>query len=243
MASSASRCIRRWEFLGYGNARGAGAGSCPEIEDGDAIDTALARLYAWCVAHNVPVMSHTSHSFGRTDAHEDCATPHGWRTAIDKFSGLRVQAGHFGGASAYALEHAWAADYVAMTATRQGRNVYVDLSNLDDLFVPDSPVGKVMEPLYATAAQRMTYGSDWYMIELQIPAATYIARMSNYLGRIEATGIPDLRKRVFGLNAAALYGLRPGPVDGKATNRDRLADYYGKRHIPPPRWMRKLDAA
>lgn len=229
-------------YSGHGNAADTGPGACPRIEDGDAIDAALGRLYAWCIDHNVPLMSHTSHSFGQTDAHEDCASPDGWRAAIGKFDGLRIQAGHFGGSSAYAIEHAWAAEYVAMTAASQGRNVYVDLSNLDDLFVPDSTVGKAMEPLYPAAARRMVYGSDWYMIELQNAAATYLAAMSDYIGRFESTGIPDLRERVFGLNAAALYGLARGPLDGKATNWDRLVAYYGEHRIPAPCWMRKLAA-
>ncbi len=230
-------------YRGYGNAPAAVVDACPAIEDGGTIDAALGRLYAWCVDHNVPVMAHTSHSFGRSNALEDCASPLGWRKALENFDGLRIQAGHFGGTSDHAIDDGWAKAYVTMAGTPQGRNLHVDLSNLDDLFVSGSPIGKVMEPLIASTPRRMVYGSDWYMIEVQGAAATYASAMSTYIGRIEDSGIADLRKRVFGLNAATLYGLVPRRVGGRQTNWDRLVAYYEKHRIPRPRWMRKLAAA
>ena len=103
-------------YMPYGNACQARPGDCPVLNNAKEIDRRLGRLYAWCVDHNVPVMSHTSHSFGETDSHDDCAAPYGWQKALDKFDGLRIQAGHFGGDSHYALDKAWAAEYVRLMA-------------------------------------------------------------------------------------------------------------------------------
>ena len=241
-------------YMPYGNACQARPGDCPVLNNAKEIDHRLGRLYAWCVDNNVPVMSHTSHSFGKTDAHDDCAAPYGWQKALEKFDGLRVQAGHFGGDSQHAHQKAWAVEYVRLMALPKARNLYVDLSNLGDLFTPDSDVQQAIEPLFSTpvsadstelAANRMVFGSDWYMTQLSGVSDTYVPNMNAYLERLERTpapGIPDLRKRVFGMNAVRLYGLAPGPIGGNATNWDRLKRYYDKKKITTPAWMCKLGA-
>jgi len=172
-------------YMPYGNACQARPSDCPVLNNAREIDRKLGRLYAWCVDHNVPVMSHTSHSFGETDAHDDCAAPYGWQKALEKFDGLRVQAGHFGGDSKYAHDKAWAAEYVRLMALPKARNLYVDLSNLGDLFTPGSAVQQAIEPLFSTpvsadstelAANRMVFGSDWYMTQLSGVSDTYALR-------------------------------------------------------------------
>lgn len=240
-------------YMAYGNACPSRPGACPVMQDARAIDARLRRLYEWCVDHNVPIMGHTSHSFGKTDAYDDCASPFGWQRALETFDGLRVQAGHFGGDSDYALKHAWAASYVEMMGTPQGRHLHADLSNLGELFEPGTDVRKVLEPLFSaawpgmpreTAADRMIYGSDWYMTQMSAAADGYARQMSSYLGRLESEiPMPQLRQRVFGQNAVRLYGLEPGPLDGHPSNWDRLRTYYASKDIPAPRWMRKLGGA
>jgi len=240
-------------YLAYGNAGQDHPGACPAMPDADEIDARLGRLYAWCADHNVPIMSHTSHSFGKTDAHDDCASPVGWRRALDAFGGLRVQAGHFGGDSQYALGKAWAADYVEMMGTANGANLNVDLSNLGKLFEPGSAVRKAIEPLFARevskasgeiAANRMVYGSDWYMTLLSNASGAYAANMSGYLDHLEhELRIPVLRKWVFGQNAVKLYGLDKSTCNGRKTNRARLEFYYERKNIGCPVWLRKLQDA
>jgi predicted TIM-barrel fold metal-dependent hydrolase len=240
-------------YLAYGNACEVRPGTCPMPENAKDIDKKLCRLYEWCVDQNVPIMSHTSHSFGATDADDDCASPFGWQRALENFAGLRVQAGHFGGESQYALDEKWAAQYVQMMGMRNARNLYVDLSNLGALFVPDSEVRKVIEPLFSMrlsagsteiAADRMLYGGDWYLTQLSNMSDVYVREMNLYLERIEGEKkIHGLRKSVFGQNAVKLYGLTPGPARGKATNWNRLKAYYVDKGISTPTWMCKLEAS
>jgi predicted TIM-barrel fold metal-dependent hydrolase len=237
-------------YLAYDNVSTSRPDGCPLLPNAYEIDCKLRRLYEWCVANNVPVMGHTSHSFGGTSDKDGCASPFGWQQAVAAFDGLRVQAGHFGGDSTYALDNKWAAQYVSTMALPQARNLYADLSNLDQLFVAGSDVRCNIDPLFRvrlsaatneTASRRIIYGSDWYLTQLSNASDVYVARMSDYLygiGRDNCT--PELRAWVFGQNAVSLYGLVPGPVDGKETNWDRLARYYVRNGIPTPRWMRKL---
>ena len=233
-------------YLAYGNGCQDRHSACPTMKDAREIDARLFRLYEWCSDHNVPIMSHTSHSFGSTDAHDDCASPVGWQRALERFPGLRVQAGHFGGDSVDALANGWAAEYVRMMGMPNGHRLYADLSNLGDLFVDGSRVREVIQPLFTTklseasaeiGADRLVYGSDWYMTQLAGDAGACVEKMSTYLEWIERKfEIPKLRDRVFGLNAERLYGLAADPGNGRATNRDRLKRYYADKGITPA-WM------
>jgi hypothetical protein len=65
---------------------------------GSKLDAALSKLYTWCSANNVPVMAHTSHSFGPTTAYEDRADPFFWTNVLkqDAFPRLRINLAHFG---------------------------------------------------------------------------------------------------------------------------------------------------
>jgi predicted TIM-barrel fold metal-dependent hydrolase len=65
---------------------------------GSKLDAALSKLYTWCSANNVPVMAHTSRSFGPTTAYEDRADPFFWTNVLkqDAFPRLRVNLAHFG---------------------------------------------------------------------------------------------------------------------------------------------------
>jgi predicted TIM-barrel fold metal-dependent hydrolase len=238
----------------YGNAPPPVAETCPALEYGAQIDERLGRLYAWCLERNVPVMAHTSYSFGPTFAHDECAAPAGWERALERYRGLRVQAGHFGGDSEHALDQeAWAAQYVRMMGNPQGKHLYADVSNLSELFEPGSRVREVIEPLILrplsggaakSVADRLVYGSDWYMTELTKVSAGYLCHMEAYLRGLEKKyAVPGIRERVLGGNAAQLYGLVPDPQCGPDTNWSRLKRYYTKTGIPTPAWMGKVQAS
>ena len=63
---------------------------------GSKLDAALAKLYTWCSANNVPIMAHTSHSFGPTTDYEDRADPTFWARVLkqDAFPRLRINLAH-----------------------------------------------------------------------------------------------------------------------------------------------------
>src|SRR6266446_1751513 len=62
------------------------------------VDAALAKLYSWCSANNVPIMAHTSHSSGPNTDYEDRADPIFWAGMLkqDAFPRLRINLAHFG---------------------------------------------------------------------------------------------------------------------------------------------------
>jgi predicted TIM-barrel fold metal-dependent hydrolase len=238
----------------YGNAPQPGAETCPVLEYGARIDERLGHLYAWCLKRNVPVMAHTSYSFGPTFAHDECAAPPGWKRALECYEGLRVQAGHFGGDSEHALnQEAWADQYVRMMGIPQGKHLYADLSNLSELFESGSRVREVIEPLILRplsdgsgklVTDRLIYGSDWYMTELTNVSAGYLCHMETYLRELEKKyEVAGIRERVLGRNAAQLYGLVPDPQCGPDTNWTRLKRYYTTKGIPTPAWMGKVQAS
>src|SRR6266478_5930030 len=80
---------------------------------GSKLDAALAKLYSWCSANNVPIMAHTSHSFGPNTDYEDRADPVFWAGVLkqDAFPRLRINMAHFGHFN-NALQHVRPQDHV-----------------------------------------------------------------------------------------------------------------------------------
>ncbi len=88
-------------------------------------------------------------------------------------------------------------------------------------------------------ADRVLYGSDFYMTDMQGATRVFAQEMQNFLRDVEAETPPiaGLRDRVMGLNAVEFYGLRKGDP-----TRTRLEDFY-RPHGIVPQWMCRVDAA
>src|SRR5262245_12492322 len=108
---------------------------------GSKLDAALAKLYSWCSANNVPIMAHTSHSFGPNTDYDDRADPIFWAAVLkqDAFSRLRINLAHFGHFN-NAVQHARPQDHVdkcwewtigkILTSSAEA---YADISSLGEI--------------------------------------------------------------------------------------------------------------
>jgi predicted TIM-barrel fold metal-dependent hydrolase len=144
---------------------------------GSKLDAALAKLYSWCSANNVPIMAHTSHSFGLNTDYEDRADPIFWAAVLkqDAFSRLRINLAHFGHFN-NAVQHARPQDHVdkcwewtigkILTSSAEA---YADISSLGEI-LKTGPSRKIVECMKAfkehfpDSDERLLYGTDWSMV-------------------------------------------------------------------------------
>jgi hypothetical protein len=205
------------------------------------INDALKGFYAW--AKDIPVMAHGSHSIGASDDDEQCASPERWEQALHEVPGMMLQIGHFGGSADAA--QSWPGDFAALMDKAYGSRLRADLSNHDDLFDDPMVIRKFKDLLRAKlasggwVADRVLYGSDFYMTDMSGATRVFAQEMRNFLRDVEAETPPiaGLRDRVMGLNAVDFYGLRKGDP-----TRTRLEDFYRPYGIVP-RWMCRVDDA
>ncbi len=112
-------------------------------EIGRKLDAALSKLYTWCSANNVPIMAHTSHSFGPNSDYEDRADPIFWANVLkqDAFPRLRINLAHFGHfnkAVQYArpesyVDKCWEWTIGKIIASSTEAYVYADISSLGEI--------------------------------------------------------------------------------------------------------------
>lgn len=239
-------------FAPYGNEAAPAQVTCGPPPSAHDIDGKLAQLYDWANCNNVPILTHVSHSIGSSDEDEECAHPDGWRKALEKVGGTPVQAGHFGGTNDDAMKEDWSGTLVAIMRTAAGARLHADLAMMQDLFAGGDAAlayaARLVEPLASggQVCDRVLYGSDFYMTDMNGATAAYAQDMEAFLAEVERLpGAPPMRNEIFGLNAVAFYGLRaPAQADRNQCNcsRDRLQAFYDAHHVPRPRWMDLVDA-
>lgn len=205
-------------------------------------DKRLLALYELCQELEVPVMAHANHSMGRDHGHDPLGGPAGWRSLRDNASSitkLSVNAGHFGGSEVKG-EGDWTEGFVKLMSERGSLKVYGDLGHWEDFAGNDASQenlrGLLAQPLQSggTAADRVMYGSDWFMLSRVPGWQEYGEKMSAAIRRI-APSIPDAEK-ILGGNALRCFGLEPG---SKSENMKRLRDFHAK-NLPGskgPGWM------
>lgn len=210
-------------------------------ELGRLMDRALSDLYGWCVRNGVPIMAHSNHSNGPSDAFEDLASARNWR-GVAGIDGIRINFGHFGN-NKLAGDSQEFCDYMNTT---NGRYLYADAAYFSEILNQPAKLMKFLVTLYkytkskgdAALAQRLMYGTDWEMIVREgRSSGDYLARFETMLSTLDAYDLGAkgrLSDRFFGANAAMFLGLgRNQP------NRDRLDRYYGLS--TKPAWMAKVD--
>ena len=154
----------------YGNARyGLPVAGAPT---GRELDDALMLLWTQCADRGKPVMAHSGHSMGKSDAYEDMAGPLGWRELLRALSEqgkvARINAGHFGGD---ANTNTWTEEIAKLMATPEGAALFADLGYWDELRCSGAPRMCEATRRLADAAtahpvlnERVMYGSDWLML-------------------------------------------------------------------------------
>ncbi len=232
-------------FLPLGNAlRFAGT-------KGEQLDAALRALYGYCVAMDVPILAHASHSNGFEEDYNAFAGPAGWELVLTEYPDLRVCFGHFGhlhgvGADpAHASSDGWPSRFVELIDRHP--HVYADVGNskfplsngyrtqflaLLSLLLgganPDSRQQK--------RRRRLLYGSDFWMNTLSPRHDTYLTSFEEAFREAfdGATG-----EAFMGRNALRFLGFtgdddRP---DFSNRNRRRFVAFHGPHETPE--WLQR----
>jgi predicted TIM-barrel fold metal-dependent hydrolase len=203
----------------------------PGLTLAPALDRALALLYEFCAAREVPILTHASASNEYALGFRQLVTPARWRPVLDRFPTLRLDLGHFGGELP-----AWTDEAVAMIESYP--NVYADLSN-SPLVYDDAYAARLRAMLPGLLARhprlkrRLMYGSDWWLSALDPLADQAIERFGAVLGPVLT---PDERADVMGRNALRFLGFlddQNRPRSGAAARR--LRAFYGA--APRPSWL------
>jgi predicted TIM-barrel fold metal-dependent hydrolase len=134
------------------------------------LNEVLADLYAWCEAEQVPITAHCNNSNYASTVYEDAglAGPAGWIEVLDKYEGLHLNLGHFGGA--HAVEQAGAWIYQIAAAAVPANFLFADTGNhkIYDKAVAQPYLNRLQQVFRQTGTmqQRLMYGTDWFMLAI-----------------------------------------------------------------------------
>jgi len=226
---------------------------------GSKLDAALAKLYSWCSANNVPIMAHTSHSFGPNTEYEDRADPIFWAGVLrqDAFPRLRVNLAHFGHFN-NAVQHARPQDHVDKCwewtvgkILTNSAEAYADISSLGEI-LKTGPSRKIVDCMKAfkehfhDSDERLLYGTDWSMIaqEERFPKLFSSRPFPDVMiFFLRAVGYSDLQiEGIMFRNAVRFLGLGQAERDrfGEKSTRGRLEKFYAA-HKLSSEWMSVFD--
>lgn len=217
---------------------------------GGRLDTAMQRLFTYCVINDVPVMAHTNHSNGPYEEFKDLAGSEYWKLALERFPGLRVSFGHFGDADLEDHAGSRTLPFMKLMSTvpgSPGAGAFADSGYFAGTLMNQGKMRDVLRTLYNSEQrimlERLMYGTDWTMILPQKNVERYLSDFMDVMRRIEVAergiGARDttLSNAFFGRNAAEYLGLKRG-----RGNRRRLEGFYAQHKVAPPDWMKKVDA-
>jgi hypothetical protein len=233
---------------------------------GERLDAVLGQLYSWCLANDIPVMSHTDLSNGLSTEFDQFPAAKYWilLRSHPQFSRLRINLGHMGG-----LEDTHPEDWSQAAASGNAVNAQalVALMSADS----DAPGGRFygdsgysekilssqadVASLYLNALQwkapeqprpllpdRLMYGSDWSLLMLESDMQNYFTDFVSLYSQLDKS-IPQspktLSQKFFSDNAVDYLGLRSGRTS------DRLTTFYSTRGMTfdgrgKPAWMEKI---
>jgi len=211
-------------------------------QPGAALDRALAKLYDWCAAHNVPIMAHAVASNGAGPGYGMRAHPKFWAQVLEKHPTLRINMAHFGGFRQIGeppkRDVTWEWTIGRMFAAAPQSYAYADLSYFAELLHQDAAKHRALladmtafRAAFPASADHLMFGSDWTMVGREAgfqpkkPNASYVDVVSAFLGHAGYRDA-DIDKIMFG-NAVRFLGLAASDRD-KGT-RGRLEAFYASR--------------
>jgi predicted TIM-barrel fold metal-dependent hydrolase len=226
---------------------------------GSKLDAALSKLYTWCSANNVPIMAHTSHSFGPNSDYEGRADPIFWADVIKQnaFPQLRINLAHFGHFNK-AVQYPRPQNYVdkcwewtvgkILTSSAE---VYADISSLGEILKTGSS-RKIVECMKAfkehfpTSDERLLYGTDWSMIaqEERFPKLFSSRPFPDLMILfLRAVGYDDAQiEGIMFRNAVRFLGLGKAEFEkfGEKSTRGRLEKFYAAHNLSSD-WITAFD--
>ncbi len=228
---------------------------------GRKLDAALSKLYMWCSANNVPVMAHTSQSFGPNADYEGRADPAFWVRVLKPhaFPGLRINMAHFGHFSNAVpfkdprnyLDKCWEWTVGKIITSSPDGYAYADISSLGEI-LKTGPSRKVVECFRAfkdrfpDSDERLLYGTDWSMIaqEERFPKLLAAKPFPDLMILVlRAVGYNDAQiENIMFRNATRFLGLSKGEREkfGENSTRGRLEKFYAAHGLSAD-WMTAFD--
>lgn len=199
----------------------------------------LEALYQTCLELDVPVMAHANFSMGAEAECKSQTSPENWFALVrnPRFTRLRINAGHFGGNhDGDSPARLWSREFVDVMS--EAPHFYADIGNWVELARGDVEVRDKLVRLMQVqigpaefAAQRIAFGSDWFMLAKKKIWPVYADRVHQNLKTAGATG--EEMQDVLQHNAIRLFGLSSA-TPGR--NRQRLLDYYTRNDLNPE-WL------
>lgn len=245
-------------FLPFGNAQASDPAAYPARlrqtgpDWAARLDQGLAALYDWCIAEDVPVMAHCSYSQFPNAAAGQRGSPEAWRPVLDRWPGLRLNLGHFGGFWDLAEDHSngWTETIVGLMKTSP--NLYADLSDYDavaertaDQKTANATVLRklngILDSQGGPARSRLMYGTDWVMLSKAPGTEDYYEGMRTGLtGRL---GMTEVQAAGFmGMNAARFLGIAL-ENGAKPRSRQRLEAFHARHGGVPASFWTRWDGA
>jgi len=226
---------------------------------GSKLDAALWKLYTWCSDNNVPIMAHTSHSFGPNSDYEDRADPIFWAEVLKQnaFPRLRINLAHFGHFNK-AVQYARPQNYVDKSwewtvgkILISSAEAYADISSLGEILKTGSSrkiveCMKVFKEHFPNSDERLLYGTDWSMIaqEERFPKLFSSKPFPDLMILfLRAVGYNDAQiEGIMFRNAVHFLGLGKAELDkfGEKSTRGRLEKFYAAHDLSTD-WMKAFD--
>jgi predicted TIM-barrel fold metal-dependent hydrolase len=134
------------------------------------LNEVLADLYSWCETEQVPITAHCNDSNYASTVYEhaELAGPAGWIEVLEKYQGLHLNLGHFGGAKPVEQSTAWI--YQIAQAAVPTNFLYADTGNhkIYDKAVSQPYLNRLQKIFGQTETmqQRLMYGTDWFMLAI-----------------------------------------------------------------------------
>ncbi len=180
------------------------------------LDDVLATFFTTCARHNIPVIAHAAHSFGRDSAHDEFSAPAAWERLIGRFASETdtpiLNLGHFGGDDA---DTQWTQEFADLMRRHPNARLFADLGFWDQLMCDDAQMCEAARDRLKSAlavrineadtvADRAMFATDWLMFS-QVPGwRSYLPRIR---GALVDVATPDVVDRVLGLNARKCFPL------------------------------------
>ena len=240
--------VKVYPPMGFRPLRNKERGGGPPGQDVVEVDRVLRLFYKWCRDDQVPITAHCNSSNGATKDFDLYSHPDDWRVVLQEFPGLHLNLGHFGGMRDPNGD-SWSRQIATLATSGDdspGRHVYADVGchdtrhqlprhpEPDEIPFADYPeriAAMFNSPGTAAMADRLMYGTDWYMNAREPAIAQF---MSDYRAAYEGTFGPEATARFMGARALSFLGFD----DPDNQNSKRLRTHYAL-YAPDrvPEWL------
>ncbi len=219
----------------------------PSTTGWSVADPALEPVYGYCVSHGLPLLQHCNDGgFYGEESDTLQADPALWRPVLNKFPGLKICFGHFGGTGGIASETVpkdhWAETILALMEEFEG--VYADISAHSAPMKAEATRKVYFRNLksflrQAPSRDRILFGTDFWLMRVRLTEARHWRFFEENLTQREFEriavdnpgrflGLPDAT----GAGAAFAFGFYA----------DRVARDLEKLEGPAPDWLAALVA-